>query len=165
MTDLASSFSFGGQIFNDYMHNHYGSQEKFAGPGLEQTLAGGALPGTGENLEKSVNAGFFFQEMVGWRDVLFVTAGLRVDGNSSFGDDYGLQAYPKISASYLISEADFFPEAIEVFKLRAAVGEAGRAPGVFDASRTWSDATGNGDQAGVTPNNLGNAGPGAGEDP
>ncbi|MFC1661172.1 TonB-dependent receptor domain-containing protein [Gemmatimonadota bacterium] len=156
MSDFASSFSFGGQIFNDYMHNQFGETEKFAGPGLEQTLNSGALPDVGENYQKSVNAGFFFQEMVGWRDVLFVTGGVRIDGNSSFGDDYGLQAYPKVSASYLLSETGALPEFIDVLKLRAAVGEAGRAPGVFDASRTWSAATGNGDQAGVTPNNLGN---------
>jgi outer membrane cobalamin receptor len=155
--ELTSQFSFGGQIFNDYMHNHFGETEKFAGPGLEQTLNSGALPDVGENYEKSVNAGFFFQEMVGWKDVFFVTGGLRVDGNSSFGEDYGLQAYPKISASYLASEAVALPAFIDVLKLRAAIGEAGRAPGVFDASRTWQAATGNGDKAGVTPNNLGNA--------
>ena len=155
--DLVSQFSFGGQIFNDYMHNHYGSAQKFSGPGLDQTLDSGALPDVFEGFEKSVNAGFFFQEMVGWKDVLFLTGGLRVDGNSSFGENYGLQAYPKISASYLISESGVLPDFIDVLKLRAAIGEAGRAPGVFDASRTWQAATGNNDQPGVTPNNLGNA--------
>jgi outer membrane receptor for ferrienterochelin and colicin len=157
MDDFSSQFSFGGQLFNDYMHNDYGETQSFAGPGLDQTLSSGALPDASENLEKSVNAGFFFQEMVGWRDQLFLTAGLRVDGNSSFGNDYGLQAYPKVSASYLLSDTGILPETFDVFKLRAAVGEAGRAPGVFDAERTWSATTGNEDKAGVTPSNLGNA--------
>jgi hypothetical protein len=155
--NLSSQFSFGGQIFQDYMHNHFGEAERFAGPGLDQTLNSGALPDAGENLQKSVNAGFFLQEMVGLNDQLFVTAGLRVDGHSSFGDDYGLQMYPKVSASYLISDMDFWPDVIEVFKLRGALGEAGRAPGVFDAARTWSASTGNNDQPGVTPRNLGNS--------
>lgn len=155
--ELTSQFSFGGQIFNDYMHNQFGETEKFAGPGLDQTLNSGALPDVGENYEKSVNAGFFLQEMLGWKDVLFLTGGIRIDGNSSFGEDYGLQAYPKLSVAYLISESGVLPGFIDVMKLRAAFGEAGRAPGVFDASRTWTAATGNGDQAGVTPRNLGNS--------
>ncbi|HKJ03488.1 MAG TPA: TonB-dependent receptor [Longimicrobiales bacterium] len=157
MENLASQFSFGGQLFNDYMHNEYGSAQVFSGPGLEQTLSSGALPGVSEQLEKSVNAGFFFQEMLGWKDRLFVTAGVRVDGNSAFGESYGLQPYPKLTASYVLSDLGVLPEAIDVLKLRGAIGEAGRAPGVFDAARTWSDTTGNEDKAGVTPSNLGNA--------
>jgi hypothetical protein len=37
--------------------------------------------------------------MIGWRDQLFVTAGVRLDGHSAFGSDFGLQAYPKVSLS------------------------------------------------------------------
>ncbi|MFH1763775.1 MAG: TonB-dependent receptor [Gemmatimonadota bacterium] len=157
MEQLSSQLSFGGQIFSDYSHTQFGETEVFAGPGLEQTLNSGALPDAGESFEKSVNAGFFLQEMMGWKDQLFVTAGLRVDGNSSFGEDYGLQAYPKIAVSYVLSDLGLLPEAIDVLKLRGAIGEAGRAPGVFDAERTWSATTGNEDKAGVTPSNLGNA--------
>ena len=47
--------------------------------------------------------------MIGWRDILFVTGGVRVDGNSAFGKSFGLQTYPKISASYVISDESFWP--------------------------------------------------------
>src|SRR5690606_1059428 len=40
--------------------------------------------------------GGFIQEQVGFGDRLFLTAGLRADGNSTFGDDFGLQLYPKL---------------------------------------------------------------------
>lgn len=158
---MSSLLSFGFQIFNDYDHRMYGDTEDFSGPGLEQTLSSGAIRGNSESLLKEVNAGFFFQEVLGLNDRLFVTAGLRVDGNSAFGNDYGLQPYPKLSASYVISDQDYWPSWWSVMKLRAAVGESGRAPGPFDALRSYRASTGNEDKPGVTPDNLGddNLGP------
>ena len=63
---------------------------------------------------------------------------MRIDGNSAFGQDLGLQTYPKASASYVISDESFWPTALGAMKLRAAYGWAGRAPGAFDAIRTWT---------------------------
>jgi outer membrane receptor protein involved in Fe transport len=94
-----------------------------------------------------VNAGFFGQALLDFKDRYFFTAGLRVDGNSAFGDDFGLQVYPKASLSWVISDESFFPGDAQL-KLRAAVGAAGRAPGAFDAVRTWR---------GFFPSNVGNA--------
>src|SRR5207247_11342141 len=71
-------------------------------------------------------------------DRYFLTGGLRVDGSSAFGSGFGLQAYPKLSASYVISDELFWPRTLGTAKLRAAYGFAGRAPGVFDAVRTWN---------------------------
>ena len=34
---------------------------------------------------------------------------MRVDGNSAFGSGFGLQAYPKASASYVLSDEAFYP--------------------------------------------------------
>jgi hypothetical protein len=42
-------------------------------------------------------------------------------------------------------------------KLRAAFGVSGRAPGVFDALRSWSPVAGDEGEPGVTPDNIGNA--------
>ena len=105
-----------------------------------------------------VNAGLFVQEMVGWRDRLFVTGGLRVDGNSSFGSNFGLQPYPKLSLSYVVSEEEFWPrQVLPTLKLRAAIGESGKAPGAFDATRTWDPIAGDEAKPGVTPNQVGNS--------
>ena len=66
-------------------------------------------------------------------DRFFVTLGLRVDGHSAFGKDFGLQSYPKASFSYVVSDEAFFPEGFGTLKLRGAFGSSGKAPGLFDA--------------------------------
>jgi hypothetical protein len=81
---------------------------------------------------------------------------MRVDGNSAFGEDLGLQTYPKISGSYVMSDEDFWNPSLGVLKLRAAYGQSGRAPGTFDAVQTWT-AIGYGGQPAYVPDNLGNA--------
>jgi hypothetical protein len=109
------------------------------------------------NRARVVNAGLFLQQMFGWRDRLFVTGGLRVDGNSAFGSGFGLQTYPKLSTAYVISEEPFWPkQVISTMKLRAAVGESGKAPGAFDAVRTWDPIAADDGKPGFTPAQLGN---------
>jgi TonB-linked SusC/RagA family outer membrane protein len=154
---FASTFSWGGQIFRD---SHRWSEidvEDFAGPGVP-TLESGAVTYLRDRPVDEASAGFFLQEMVGWKDRLFVTAGMRVDGNSAFGEDFGLQTYPKVSGSYVISEHDFWPtHLVDQFKLRMAVGESGRAPGAFDRYRTWRPVLGDDGKPGFTPNDVGNS--------
>jgi len=95
--------------------------------------------------------------MVGWNDRLFVTGGMRVDGNSAFGSAFGLQTYPKLSAAYVMSEEKWWPSKyISTFKLRAAVGESGKAPGAFDAVRTWDPVGGDEGKPGVVVSQRGN---------
>src|SRR5919109_2653552 len=53
-----------------------------------------------------------------------------------------------------MSEESFFPQSAE-FKLRAAIGQAGRAPGAFDAVRTWNPVDW-GQQPAFIPDNVGN---------
>ncbi|MBS1241698.1 MAG: TonB-dependent outer membrane protein, SusC/RagA, partial [Gemmatimonadetes bacterium] len=99
----------------------------------------------------------FLQEMLGFSDRFFLTLGGRVDGNSSFGEDFGYQFYPKVSAAWVMSEQSWWPtNAIETFKLRAAAGESGKAPGAFDALRTWTPVAGDEGKPGFTPAQLGN---------
>src|SRR6266550_1664201 len=66
-----------------------------------------------------------------------------------------LQGYPKLSASYVISDEPFWPRRLGTAKLRGAYGFAGRAPGVFDAIRTWTAGAFAG-QTAFLPDNLGN---------
>jgi outer membrane receptor protein involved in Fe transport len=152
---LSSNFSWGGQIFTDWDNLLVGQGEQFAGPGPKTVSSGSLITGS-EDYAKTVNAGFLLQEVLGVRDRLFVTGGLRVDGNSAFGEDLGLQFYPKASFSYIISDHDFWPEWWPVMKFRAAVGSSGKAPGAFDAVRTWDPVAGYEGQPGVSPLNVGN---------
>lgn len=153
---VASEFSWGGQLYNDFVTGTNGFGQDFAGPGAK-VLESGAQTEASETNRRVTTGGFFFQEMVGIADRLFITGGLRIDGHSAFGSDFGLQPYPKGSVSYVISDESFFPEYLGTAKLRMAVGESGKAPGVFDAARTWVSVAGDNGRPGLTPDNLGNA--------
>ncbi len=153
---LASTFSLGGQLYNDFVTGTFGRGRDFAGPGAK-ILQSGAVTEAFETNSTVTSGGFFVQEVVGLGDRLFLTGGLRVDGHSAFGQDFGLETYPKGSFSYVISDESFFPTAFGTLKLRGAFGESGKAPGLFDAARTWASVAGDNGQPGVTPDNLGNA--------
>ncbi|MDP9347597.1 MAG: SusC/RagA family TonB-linked outer membrane protein, partial [Gemmatimonadota bacterium] len=86
--------------------------------------------------------GFFVQEQVGLANKLFMTGALRVDDNSAFGEDFSTVIYPKLSASYVISDEDWFSvPSVDNLRLRAAWGQAGNAPAPFSAERTYGGAT------------------------
>ena len=153
---IATNTSAGFAVFDNLVRHTHGLSTTFAGP-QEPTLTSGAVRQVVENRLREVNAGFFVQEVLGFADRVYLTAGLRVDGNSAFGSDFGLQTYPKLSGSYVISDEAFWPAALEVTKLRVAFGESGKAPGFFDAERVWSPIQTKTGQPGVSPQNLGNA--------
>lgn len=154
---FTSSTSIGGQLFDSRLNSTDLQTDNFAGPGTPTLISGSLRQITDVSAQRVINAGFFGQEVLGWRDKLFVTAGLRIDGNSAFGKSFGLQKYPKLSMSYVLSDESFWPATfIETFKLRAAVGEAGKAPGAFDATRTWNPVAAEGGLAAFTPGQIGN---------
>jgi len=151
---LRGTFSVGGQyIMTKNVHTSTFGRG-FAGPGVP-TVSDAASYYAAEDRLKTVNAGFFFQNMFDFNNRLFVTAGLRVDGNSAFGKALGLQAYPKLSLSYVISDAGFWPSGLGEMKLRGAAGYSGRAPDQFDAIRTWNSEP-SGGLPGYEPANVGN---------
>jgi len=150
----AVTLSAGGQSITTDQRTIQGEGTDFAGPG-DPDLDSGANRLSWESRIREVNAGFFGQALFNMKDRYFLTAGIRVDGNSAFGSSLGLQAYPKVSASYVISDESFWNESYGSLKLRAAWGQSGRAPGTFDAVRTWT-AIGYGGQPTYLPNNLGN---------
>ena len=155
--DISSTSSAGFQAYRESTNKLDVQIRDFPGPLAKPTFMSGADRRfqSDQSLEV-VNAGGYFQQMFGWKDYFFLTAGLRVDGNSAFGSGFGLQAYPKLSASYVLSDMDFWPsDWFESLRLRGAVGEAGKAPGAFDAVRSWSSIVSGDDEPGFTPGALG----------
>lgn len=132
-----------------------GYGEGFPGPS-DPTLSSAATTLAAESRTRSVVAGAFSQVTLAFRDRYHLTAGLRLDGSSSFGSDYGLQPFPRFSASWVASDESFWPARLGTLKARAAYGQAGRAPGVFDAARTWS-AVGFDGRPAFLPLSVGNA--------
>ncbi len=152
---FSSRLSWGGQLFDDFINSVNGFGEDFAGPG-DKDLDSGAITQAFETRLNITNGGFFVQEQVGWQDKVFLTLGARIDGHSAFGDDFGFQTYPKASLSYVVSDEEWFPSFFESLKLRTAFGESGKAPGVFDAARTFEPIAGDEGQPGLAKDNLGN---------
>ena len=148
-----SSLSFGGQSITEEIQRTTAYAEDFPGPGDPTVTTGGTRLGF-EQRQRVVNAGFFVQNVLDLSDKYFLTAGFRVDGNSAFGSDFGLQFYPKLSASWVLSDEDFWGDNGQL-KLRAAWGQSGRAPGAFDAVQTYQ-GVGWGNSPAFYPGVLGN---------
>lgn len=79
--------------------------------------------------------GILVQEQLGLSDRLFLTGAIRGDRNSAFGQSLGFVTYPSAQLSYVPSEESWFPKGriLSSLKLRAAYGQSGLRPGVFDA--------------------------------
>jgi hypothetical protein len=143
---LSSSFSWGGQAFRDVDQWSETFGTNFAGPGTPIITNAGSVQVLGDSNPSIVNAGLFVQEVFGVGDRLFVTGGIRVDGNSAFGSKFGLQPYPKVAAAYNLTKG---------IKFRAAYGESGRAPGPFDKLQTYTVVAAESLHAGFVPSQLG----------
>jgi hypothetical protein len=88
---------------------------------------------------------------------VFVTAALRGDDNSAFGKDFKAAYYPKLSASWVVSEEPWFSVPfVQDLRLRGALGAAGTQPGTFDAARLYSPSVGYQNQPGLIPSSYGN---------
>lgn len=152
--DLRFNFAWGGETVETNQTSVTGHAEEFPGPG-EPTLDSGARTLGFEDRVRVITGGVFGQTMIDFKDRYFLTLGLRVDGNSAFGEDLGLQPYPKVSLSYVLSDESFWNDSWGTLRLRAAYGHAGRAPGAFDAVRTWSPV-GWGERVAYRASNVGN---------
>jgi TonB-linked SusC/RagA family outer membrane protein len=135
--NLSSQFSAGVQLTRT-------TSESFGatGDGLvsgQLSLVGSAATTFGDqNYVEQTALGFYVQEQIGWKNRLFGTVALRVDDNSAFGKDFSIVTYPKVQASYVISEEDFFNVGfVDQLKLRGAWGQAGNPPAPFVADRTY----------------------------
>jgi TonB-dependent SusC/RagA subfamily outer membrane receptor len=152
---LASTTSWGAQYYDEFSWGINGFGEQFAGPG-DKLLQSGVITTANEGWLRVASGGFFLQEQIGWNDRLFVTVGGRWDGFSTFGENFGIAFYPKISAAFTVSDYDFMPDFVNTLKLRAALGESGRAPSPFASKRTWASTSGDDVQPAVILAELGN---------
>lgn len=123
------------------------------------TIGGAASSVSGETFVENKTLGMYVQEVLGFRNRLFLTGALRGDANSAFGANFKAAYYPKLSASWVVSEEPLFEKysnTISSFKLRGAWGEAGQQPDAFAALRLYAPQTGPGGVPVVTPSSFGN---------
>lgn len=118
----------------------------------------------GSSFTEQRQYGYFGQLQVGSANRRFLQLGARIDRNSSFGGDAPSFFLPKIGASWMMSEEDFFQPLtrfVNQFRLRASFGTTGRSPAPGDALTTLAAATYNitgTAGAGVILGNPGNVG-------
>jgi TonB-linked SusC/RagA family outer membrane protein len=126
--DLTSRTSVGAQ----YNRRHRGAVTATGTnlPPGSSTLAGAATLTNLESTIQSVVAGGYVEEVLGYRDRIFVTGAVRADGASSFGKNFSTAYYPKVSLSWLASSEDFFPQTrvLSSLRYRLAYGASGVQP-------------------------------------
>ena len=154
--DLNSQTSIGIQYYHRQSSTSGALGQNFAVPAI--TTVSGAASSTGsEDFIENKTLGTYIQQQFGWRDRVFVTGAIRADDNSAFGADFDAAIYPKFSATWVISEEDFFDFGpIGTLRFRTAWGMAGQQPDVFDAVRLYNPSTGPGNQPVLLPGSFGN---------
>lgn len=75
--------------------------------------------------------GFYAQQEVAWRDKLFLAGAVRYDASSTFAPAERWQAFPKLSASYVVLANQ--SGMLNNLRLRSALGWAGSQPGIVNA--------------------------------
>lgn len=125
------------------------------------TVTSGSVKASDETTSESRTLGAFVEQAVSFRDKLFVTGAVRSDRNSAFGADFKTVFYPKLSASWVMSEEGFFPKAgwIDQLRVRSAYGASGVQPGTIDAVQFYATSVfrgESGDQPALVYSALGN---------
>ena len=126
------------------------------------SIAGAAVTQSSEETTEQRTIGVFIEEQISFNDKLFVTGAVRADRGSSFGASFNSVFYPKLSASWLVSQEDFFDDGgwVNSLRLRGAWGASGVQPGTNDALRFFNPiaATVGGESVtGVSIGGVGNA--------
>lgn len=156
-SSLRASATAGGQYYRQNLTLLGATGRTF--PSTDVTSIAGAATrlGTDDRIE-NVTVGVFGQLQLSWKNRLFLTGAIRGDDNSAFGEEFNFVTYPKVSASWVVSEEPFWRlRQVDNLRLRAAWGESGQQPQNFAALRTYEPITGQAGAAAVTPQFVGNA--------
>jgi TonB-dependent SusC/RagA subfamily outer membrane receptor len=151
----------GAQYYHDATNTEGAWGSVFPFPGLESVNATTQNKGQSQDFFDDATLGYYLQEELAWRDRLFLTAAVRWDNSSAFGANVNKVTYPKYGLSYVVSDEDFWKSNhllsnVNSLRVRGAYGEAGKAPGTYDALRTFAPVSGPNDSPAVTPQAVGN---------
>ena len=86
--------------------------------------------------------GYFGQATIGFKNYAFLTGAVRLDESSKFSENERRQTYPKVSASFVPSDMEWFKNSVNSnilssVKLRASWGQAGNLLGIGSFDRFW----------------------------
>ena len=148
--------SVGGQFFRNLATSSF-ARGRGITRGAPRSIFGAATTEASDDYIESRSVGGFVEQQVSLRERLFLTAGLRIDNNSSFGKNFNAQPLPKASVSWLVRD-DQSAGLINTFRLRSAYGQSSQQPGVNDARRFYTQAAVRVDGVAETAVNLANLG-------
>src|SRR5690606_38130359 len=151
--------SFGAQYFTKERNSIQTHGSIFPSPAIRSIGGATNKVVTQHDFVQNKSLGFFVQQEATLRDRIYLTAAVRMDDNSAFGANYDAAIYPKLSASWVVSEEPFFQrfrESVNSLRLRAAWGMAGRQPDVLAAVTLYDSAVGPGGAPAATPSKVGN---------
>lgn len=128
----------------------------FPAPGVT-TITSAAVRSATETYVENVTVGVYVQEQLSYKDRFYLTGAVRADDNSAFGQEFDLVTYPKVSASWVLSDEPFWPlRFANTFRLRAAYGKSGQQPDAFASLRSYQPVPGPGGVSAVRPQFTGN---------
>ena len=108
-----------------------GEGDFFPAPGLQTIGSAGTIQPSFDNWTQNNTFGFYGQQEFAYNDRLFFTGAVRVDNNSAFGSQVHWVTYPKLSASYVVSDEpaiqQHLPSWLNSLRLRARVRRLGTA--------------------------------------
>jgi TonB-dependent SusC/RagA subfamily outer membrane receptor len=96
-----------------------------------ELVSAGSVFAAGQTDVQLRTLGFYGQQEVSWNDRLFLTGAVRMDASSTFAPSERWQAFPKFSASYVVTENQ--PGLLNDARIRGALGWAGSQPGIVNA--------------------------------
>jgi hypothetical protein len=102
--------------------------------------------------------GFYVQEEINFSDRVFLTGAIRFDDNSTFGNNAPAQKYPKLSATWVVSDESFWSfDAVNSLRLRGAWGKAGRQPSALAQFNQYVVVPGSGGAPAIRASAPGNS--------
>ncbi|WP_411278740.1 SusC/RagA family TonB-linked outer membrane protein [Gemmatimonas sp.] len=125
------------------------------------TVSSAATRSSTQSIVERRTLGYYVEQQIALRDRLFITGGMRRDAASAFGANTRAVYYPKLGASWLISDETFLPlpDFVNSLRLRGTYGASGQIPGATDAVRFYSPGpltTATGDAPAASLGSLGN---------
>jgi outer membrane receptor protein involved in Fe transport len=143
--NITSAFTFGAQGFREEDRTSRVTANQFGLPGTDDFDNAATLAPQESNFE-IFSGGFFFNEQLGFKDKIFLNAGIRIDGNTAFGDEVSLQSYPKVGLAYSLSDETFWEglpwgSVLNQFKVRGSYGKTGQFPDPFTRDRQFTQGS------------------------
>lgn len=129
----------GSQIFDRKRYTSFVQKNDFASSSIINVGSGGLFVDADETALHTREAGIFTQHDINLMDTYIISLGGRLDYASANGAEAPVIFYPQARTSVRLDQFDFTPEFFDLLKFRAAYGETGQLPGIYDGvSVLWT---------------------------